>query len=279
MWLLRSLPNNVLCHVGITYGFKGPNACITNHSASGALALLDALDALREGEADRALVVAHEAPIEPQRVQGYGGLGLLASDAVRPFDARRTGTVLGEGAAAFVLETEASVRARGATAIGEVLGVASVSEAEGLLPVRADGDGLARAIETVFADTGVRPADVALVVAHANGTEQSDASEVAALRRVFGDAIPPLTAFKWCFGHLLAASASIETVLALEALRRRKVPGVPTIARLDDAWTDLPISPRARELDGDVALILCRGFAGIDAALLIRAALPRNRRG
>ena len=87
MWLLRSLPNNVLCHVGIRHGLKGPNACITNHSISGVLAVAEAAAALRAGEADRAVAVGHDAPIEPQTVLYYHQLGLLARDALRPFDA------------------------------------------------------------------------------------------------------------------------------------------------------------------------------------------------
>ena len=113
MWLLRTLPNNVLCHIGITYGFRGPNACITNHSVSGPLAVAEAMAALRSGEADRALAIGHDAPIEPQLVQYYGSLNLLTADAVRPFDAKRSGSVLGEGAAALTLETESAARARG----------------------------------------------------------------------------------------------------------------------------------------------------------------------
>ena len=87
MWLLRTLPNNVLCHVGIKYGLKGSNACITNHSAGGTLAVIEAAEALRQGEADRAVAVGHDAPIEPQMVLYYHQCGLLARDTIRPFDA------------------------------------------------------------------------------------------------------------------------------------------------------------------------------------------------
>ena len=146
MWLLRSMPSNVLCHIGIRYGLKGPNACVTNHSVSGSLAVVEAAAALRAGEADRALAVGHDAPIEPQMVLVYHQLGLLSADGLWPFDARRSGSVLGEGAAALVLETEAAAAARGAHVIGEFLGSGCASDAEGLLAIRPDGDGLAGAI-------------------------------------------------------------------------------------------------------------------------------------
>ena len=88
MWLLRTLPNNVLGHIGIKYGLKGTNACITNHSVGGTLAVIEAMEALRNGEADRAVAVGHDTPIEPQMVLYYHRCGLLARDALRPFDAR-----------------------------------------------------------------------------------------------------------------------------------------------------------------------------------------------
>ena len=128
-------------------GLKGPNACITNHSVGGSLAVIEAAEALRNGEADRALAVGHDAPIEPQMVLYYCRLGLLATGELRPFDARRDGSVFGEGAGALVLETEASARERNATVLGEVLGGGYACEAQGLLAIRDDGDGLARAIE------------------------------------------------------------------------------------------------------------------------------------
>src|SRR6187431_1952864 len=106
MWLLRSLPNNVLCHVGIRHDLKGPNACITNHSISGSLAIIEAAQALRTGECERAVAVGHDASIEPQMVLYYHGVGLLTEDALRPFDADRSGSAMGEGAAALVIETE-----------------------------------------------------------------------------------------------------------------------------------------------------------------------------
>ena len=90
MWLLRSLPNNVLCHVGIRHDLKGPNACITNHSVSGSLAIIEAAQALRTGEGERAVAVGHDTPIEPQMVLYYHGVGLLTEDALRPFDAAAT---------------------------------------------------------------------------------------------------------------------------------------------------------------------------------------------
>jgi 3-oxoacyl-[acyl-carrier-protein] synthase-1 len=272
MWLLRALPNNVLCHVGIRHGLKGPNACITNHSVSGLLAIAEAAEAIRAGECERAVAVGHDASIEPQMVLYYHRVGLLSEDTVRPFDAARTGSTMGEGAAALVLETEASAASRNATVLGEVLGSGYGSDGLGLLPISDDGDGLARAIGNALASAGLRPDDVGLVVAHANGTRQSDASEARALRAVFGAAPPPVTGFKWAFGHLLAASGIIDAVAAFAAMREGSVPGIANLRKLDPDCAGLPVSAAPQHPRSDVALVLSRGFGGTNAALLIRVA-------
>jgi len=272
MWLLRSLPNNVLGHIGIKYGLKGSNACITSHSCSGSLAVIEGMEALRNGEADRVVAVGHDAPIEPQMVLYYYRLGLIASKALQPFDVARDGSVFGEGAGALVLELESSATARDARVLGEVLGGGYVSEATGLLAIRDDGDGLARAIAAALADAGIDAADVGMIVAHGNGTRASDASEAAAIRTVFGTKAPPVTAFKWSFGHLIAAAGILETTLAIAALAEGMVPGVATLHELDPDCAGLPISTKPQVPRSKIALVLCRGFGGTDAALLVRAA-------
>ena len=271
MWLLRTLPNNVLGHIGIQYVLKGPNACITSHSVGGLLAIIEAAEGIANGEADRALAVGHDTPIEPQMQLYYHRVGLLASTSLRPFDAARDGSLFGEGAAALMLETEASAAAREAAVLGEVLGGAAVCEAEGLLAIRDDGDGVARAIDAALADAGIGPADVGMIVAHGNGTRASDASEAAGIRRVFGTAMPPVTSFKWAFGHLIAAAGTIDVVLALEALRNREVPGLATLENLDPDCAPLAVSRAAAVPRSDVALVLNRGFAAADAAVVVRA--------
>jgi 3-oxoacyl-[acyl-carrier-protein] synthase-1 len=271
MWLLRTLPNNVLCHVGIRNRLKGVNACITNHSVGGSLAVIEANEALRNGEADRAIAIGHDTPIEPQNILYYHGCGLLAPDALKPFDLSRTGSVFGEGAGALALETEASLAARGGHAIGEVLGGGYANEALGLLAIRDDGEGVARAIALALADAGVTPEAIGMIVAHGNGTKQSDASEAAALKRIFGARCPPVTAFKWATGHLIAAAGVVETAIALEALRSLVVPGIATLADPDPVCAGLPISRTSQRPTSDIALVLCRGFAGTDAALVVRA--------
>jgi 3-oxoacyl-(acyl-carrier-protein) synthase len=169
------------------------------------------------------------------------------------------------------LENETDAQARGAKILGEFLGFGCVSEASGILDVRADGDGVGRAIELALADAGISHGQVGMIVAHGNGTRASDASEAIGIRRVFGGKIPPVTGFKWAYGHLIAASGIVDLVFALTALRQKTVPGIPTLNALDSELAPFPVSPTAQQPRGDIALVICRGFGGMNVALLVRA--------
>ena len=141
MWLLRNLPNNVLCHVGIRHMFKGTNACITNQSVGGVLAVIEAAESLRTDEADRIAAVGHDTP-------DRAADGALLSQARAALDRRAAavrpgaaGQHLRRGRGALMLEKFDDARARGATVLGEVLGDGCVTEATGVLDLRPDGDG------------------------------------------------------------------------------------------------------------------------------------------
>jgi 3-oxoacyl-(acyl-carrier-protein) synthase len=272
MWLLKNLPNNVVCHVGIRHNFKGTNACITNQCVGGTLALTEAAAALDAREADRAIAIGHDAPIEPETVLNYYQLGLMSVSALRPFDRERSGTLFGEGAAAIVLETAADAQARQAAVLGEFLGSGCATEALGLLDIRPDGRGVERAIELALADAGVPREKIGMIVAHGNGTPASDASEAIAIRRVFGNNPPPVTAFKWAVGHLIAASGILDVVIALKALQAQIVPGIPTLETLDPQIAPFPVSTTPQKPRSDIALVLCRGFGSMNVAVIIRAA-------
>ncbi len=273
MWLLRALPNNVLCHVGIRHGIKGPNGCITNHTTSGLLAVIEGAQAVRDGEAERVVAAGHDAPVEPQQILYYHRCGLMARRAIKPFDASRDGSLLGEGAGSRVLESETSAQEREANVLGEYLGGGDACEGLGLLALAEDGEGLARAIRAALDDAGIAASDVGMIVAHGNGTPQSDLSEARALLAVFGAAMPPVTGFKWATGHPLAASGILDLTLGLEAARRGVVPGIATLETLDPACAGLSASRSAQEPRSDVVLVLCRGFASTNAAVLLRATL------
>jgi len=272
MWLLQNLPNNVLCHVGIRGQFKGTNACITNQCVGGVLAVAEAASAIWNGEADRVAAAGHDLPFEPEMVYYYHKLGLMSGEAPKPFDAERNGTVFGEGAGAVVLEREADAKARGAKVLGEFLGFGCCSEATGILDLAPDGDGVERAIKEALMDAGVEPSDIGVICAHGNGTPASDLTESMGIRRVFGESIPPVTGFKWAYGHLIAASGIVDLVMTLELLKRGVVPGIPTLQEMDPLIQPFPVSSDAAKPLSDIALLICRGFGGMNVALVVKAA-------
>jgi 3-oxoacyl-[acyl-carrier-protein] synthase-1 len=194
---------------------------------------------------------------------------LLAKQHLKPFDAARDGSLMGEGAGAVMVESESSARARGAAVLGRILGSGHATESEGLLAIRDDGSGPEGVDPRGARRRGRRGArhrhDRRARQRHA-GVRRVGA---AAILAVFGAHAPPVTAFKWSIGHLIAAAGAIETVIALEALRRGVVPGIPVLDRIDPAFASLPVSREARKPASAIALVLSRGFGGTDAALVV----------
>lgn len=272
MWLLRILPNNVLAYTGITCGFTGHNQNITNHAVSGTQAIIEAYHAIQYGQAERAVVVAYDAAAEPQALFYYDKLGVLSARHLSPFDETHDGTLLAEGAGALVLESEASVASRGASTYGEILGGLSNSECTGLFSIEAEGEHLSALITTLLEQQQLAPQDLSMVVAHGNGNPRSDNSEAHALAQALGHNRVPVTAFKWALGHTVCASGILDTVLAVMALQAKSVPGVASLEQLAPQCQSLSLEKRARTLAGDeaTALIINRGFASMNACLLIK---------
>lgn len=272
MWLLRILPNNVLAYTGITYGFKGPNHNITNHAVSGTQALLEAYHAIRSGQAERAVVVAYDMGIEPQAIFYYEKLGVISERHLKPFDREHDGTLLAEGAAAIVLESEASARSRDATCYAELAGGLSASESSGLFSIEEDGSHLAALLTHTLEAQQISPNDVGLLIAHGNGNQKSDNTEALAIAAVFGERNVPVTAFKWAMGHTIAASGILDTVLAIYALRERCIPGIANFNDPALACEHLNVSAEHRSLEhGRCAVVINRGFASMNACLVVKA--------
>lgn len=272
MWLLRILPNNVLAYTGITYGFKGPNHNITNHAVGGTQAILEAYHAIRTGQADRAVVVAYDMGVEPQALFYYKQLGVVSERHLKPFDSEHDGTLLADGAAALVLESEASVRARSAICYGEIIGGLSASEAAGLFSIESDGQHLTDLMERTLAVAKLSKEDIGLVVAHGNGNSKSDDSEAQAIKTVFAQSEVPVTAFKWSMGHTLCASGVVDAVMTTYALETNCAPGIVNLQQIAPTCDRLSVSASHRSLNtNSCALMINRGFASMNACLVIKA--------
>ncbi len=273
MWLLRILPNNVLAYTGITYGFKGINQNIANHAVSGTQAIIEAYHAIKNGLAERAVVVAYDVAAEPQGLFYYEKLGVISSRHLRPFDSEHDGTLLAEGAAALVLESEASARARSAKCYGEITGGVSASEAEGLFSIEEDGAHLASLLSSLLEQQKLTPADVGFVVAHGNGNPKSDISEAHAIGSAFGGYPVPVTAFKWAMGHTICASGVLDAVMTVHALQANCIPGIANLRTLapDCQGLNATGAQRALPTNKQCAVMINRGFASMNACLVIKS--------
>ncbi|WP_133131088.1 beta-ketoacyl-[acyl-carrier-protein] synthase family protein [Legionella yabuuchiae] len=272
MWLLRILPNNVLAYTGITYGFKGPNHNITNHAVGGLQAVLEAYYAIRQGLISRAIVVAYDIGTEPQALFYYNKLGVISHRHLKPFDEQHDGTILAEGAAAMVLESEASANARSAECFAEVVAGTTSTEADGLFSVENQGVHLATSISDMLKHHGLNSESFSMVVAHGNGNVKSDETEAQALAQVFGENSVPITAFKWAMGHTICASGLLDGVLATKSLTTGIIPGIANFENATESCSALNLSAAHRELDKakPYALVVNRGFGSINACMVIK---------
>jgi 3-oxoacyl-[acyl-carrier-protein] synthase I len=271
MWLLRILPNNVLAYAGIAYGFKGINHNVTNHASGGMQALLEAYHAVKSGQAQRAVVVAYDLATEAQALFYYDQLGLISKKSLKPFDAEHDGTILGDGACAMVIESEASVVARQAKCYAEILGGCSLTEGAGLFSIQSDHSALTETFAQTLAQTNLTAENLDVVVAHGNGNPKSDSTEAAAICATFGNI--PVTAFKWSMGHTICTSGMVDAVLASYVLQTGTVPGIANLSNLAPSCASLNVSKNSRQLMRKQrhALIVNRGFAGINSCLVMKS--------
>jgi 3-oxoacyl-[acyl-carrier-protein] synthase-1 len=269
MWLLRALPNNVLAYTGILYGFMGANANVTAHGISGSQAIAEACRYLRDGAIDRAVVVGYDSASELEALPYYASVGLLSSRGLRPFDRHRDGTVLGEGAGALVIERLDAAEQRGAKIYGEVLASSVVTEAEGVLSAREDGEGVSRAIRLALEGSGKSPDEIGMISAHANGGKISDSGEARAFVDIFGASAVPVTGFKWSLGHTIAASGVIESILALLCLANGRVAGIPTLEELSPDCEGVMASASEQKPRSSVGIVVSRAFAGLNSCIVL----------
>jgi 3-oxoacyl-[acyl-carrier-protein] synthase I len=273
MWLLRILPNNVLAYTGISYGFKGANHNVVNHATGGMQALLEAYHAIQIGQVSRVVVVAYDVGTDEQAMFYYDKLGLLSPTGLNPFDVTHNGTRLAEGAAAFVLESEASASARDASRYAEIIGGFARTEGAGLFSIQDNGASLAVLLEDTLEAYNLTADSLACVVAHGNGNPTSDRTEAYAINQMQGSAHVPVTGFKWSMGHTLCASGLMDAVLTAQAMHTKTLPGLPGFTSHAPGCDALNILDKTQTLDGlkQYALLINRGFGSMNTTLVMKA--------
>ena len=275
----RLIPNMAPGHIAMRVGARGPNYATTSACASGAHAIGDAVLHIRNGRQDIMLAGGAEAPICVLGIGGFTAMRALATGfndeptrASRPFDRRREGFVVSEGAGMLVLEALEHAQARGAPILAELAGFGASCDAYHMTQPSPGGAGAAECMEQALADAGLAPADVGYVNAHGTGTPHNDEAETAAIKRVFGDRPAGLavSSTKSMTGHLLGAAGAIEAVYTVLAVQRGVLP--PTINLEDpDPACDLDYVPNeARRVAIDAALTNSFGFGGTNVTLAVR---------
>lgn len=269
MWLLRILPNNVLAYTGIQYDFKGTNQNVTNHVVSGMQALIEAYHAISLGLCDRAIVVAYDLGFEGQAQMNYGKLGILSDKGLNAFDKSHNGTVLGEGACAILLESEKSLQTRNAKGHVAIQSAFVSADAKGIFSIDEENKSLKKALNGVLDNAKMSVNDLGLVIAHANGNPLSDITEAKALTEIGVSSETKVSGFKWALGHTLAASGLFDVAFATQALKAQKVPGIPSLECPIDEAKDLSLSKNSQHLSKNTAMIINRGFAGMNATIIL----------
>jgi 3-oxoacyl-[acyl-carrier-protein] synthase II len=263
--------------VARAFSCRGPVRTISSACASAALALGEALDALREGEIDIALAGGSDSLCR-LTYAGFNSLRAVDENASRPFRADRQGLTLGEGAAVLILEREDDAIRRGARPLAELAGFGSSCDAHHMTAPDPTGRGVARAIREALADARSEPGGIAFLNAHGTGTPLNDAAEWAALEGVFGDRARslPVTSNKGAIGHFLGSAGAIEAVATVRSLTDLVVPATPGAGDVDPKAPARLVLGAPFELEsrpGKPLLGLSTNFAfgGSNAALVFRS--------
>jgi 3-oxoacyl-[acyl-carrier-protein] synthase II len=266
--------------LSMRHGLRGPTYGIVSACAAGAHAIGAAVRMVQAGDADAVVTGGSEAALTPLARAAFAALDATSPTGIsRPFDARRDGFVMGEGAGVLIVESAEAARARGARALATVRGYGATSDAFHLTAPDARGAGAAEAIDAALADAGLEPAGIDYVNAHGTSTPLNDRAETMALKRALGDRAleVPVSSTKSAIGHLLGAAGAVEAIATALALRDRVAP--PTLGWEErDEDLDLDYVPqRARPLEVPagrpaVALSNSFGFGGHNAVLVLEAA-------
>jgi 3-oxoacyl-[acyl-carrier-protein] synthase II len=278
LWLLRQLPNMPACHISIEFDARGPNNTITCRESSALLALAEAVGVIQRGAADCMIVGASSSNIDPvdiAKLSLFDGLSRRADEphrACRPFDYDRDGTIVGEGAAAFVVERYSYAVRRRAKIYAEVLGVGSGCDGAALSE-GAGGAGLVRSIRSAMRQAGIRPIDLGHINAHGKSTQRDDLVEARGLHYAFNSDVEkiPVTALKSYFGHFDAGSGAVELAGSLLALERGWLPMTLNYETPDPRCRLRVVQREPLRLRKHAALTVNRTAMGQSAAAVIRA--------
>jgi 3-oxoacyl-[acyl-carrier-protein] synthase II len=264
------LPQHQALDLAGAIGFRGPITVIANACASGANAIGHAWELVRFGRTDRVLTGGYDA-LSQMIFSGFDSLQALSTTQCRPFDTRRDGLALGEGAAVFALESLDRARRRGALILGEIVGYGATTDCHHLTQPQPEGEAAVEAMQQACRMAGIGPGQIGYLNAHGTGTPLNDASEAAAITRWAGTAASRIavSSTKSSIGHSLGAAGAVETAVCLMALRGQWLPPTSTTEEVDPVCS-FPLVTRPADARFEYALTNSFGFGGANAALILR---------
>jgi 3-oxoacyl-[acyl-carrier-protein] synthase II len=256
------------------HGMRGPVLHLSAGSVSAACAIGEAFQKISLGLLDVVVAGGAECPLHPEIIATFRSAGILSEpdaegSGCRPFDRRRNGTVLGEGAGVLVLEAADHARRRGARARAVVAGFGISSEAYSMTSPDPTGSGVVDAVRDALG--AMDPDEIGWIKTHGTGTRLNDAAECRGLAAIYGESLPaiPLTSLKPAVGHCLGASAGVETVGAITALERRLVPPTLGSEAVDPELPPHSVARVTSNSDKGTALVLAESFGGRCTALVL----------
>jgi 3-oxoacyl-[acyl-carrier-protein] synthase II len=270
-------PDRPLAAILREHRWRGPASCPVAACATGALAVLQGAQWIREGRCDVVLAGSTDAALQPALMASYRRMGVLArcgddpASAGRPFDRDRSGFLVGEGAGALVLERWSHARARGATPLAEWCGGVVLSDVAGMVRLDRSGETVAEAIRRTLKLSDATADEVDAISLHGTGTLENDVGESRGCRAALGEAALRASGFsvKGAIGHLLGAAGSVETAAAVLALRDQVVPPTANL-RHPDPDCPLVLSGEAVRKPLGTVLKLSMGFGGHVVGMLLR---------
>ncbi|GAA1970720.1 beta-ketoacyl-[acyl-carrier-protein] synthase family protein [Kitasatospora viridis] len=279
------LPNMAAARIAIKHGIQGYSSSIATACTASAHAVAEAFRLIQEGHTDVVVCGGSESPLNPTSALAFGHARALATNwadptqASRPFDRRRNGFVLAEGAGVLVVERAEHAAARGAGGYADLIGWGATTDAFKPTTPRPDGAGAAGAMKRAIAVSGLDPADIGYINAHGTATKIGDSAEAKAIRAVFGDHHPAVSSTKGQTGHLLGGTGALEAAVSVLALAKGLLPAT---ANLEEVGPDCELDHvRGVARPAAVRAVLSNSFAfgGHNVSLLFGPASTPKRRG
>lgn len=276
-YIPMTIANMAAGNIAIRFGFKGMCTCVVTACASGNNAIGDGFHYVRDGYADVMICGGSESCITDLGIGGFTAMQALnvtddPNRASIPFDKERSGFVMGEGAAALVIEEYEHAKARNANIYGEIVGYGATCDAYHITAPAPNGEGGAACMEMAIKDAGIKPEEIGYINAHGTSTHLNDACETAAIKTAFGDHAKKLmvSSTKSMTGHLLGGSGAVEAVFTTMAVHDGFIPATINY-KVPDEECDLDIVPNeGRNVQVEYAASNSLGFGGHNACIIIK---------